>query len=385
MSQSSSWTRHFRTGAGVDGATARDGHTFHRQFSKITPHLQGPTMTSIRRKQKLNMVKLTTENRDEVCALLDAAPLLTTGPSPMSPDYIAVTVASFRGGEPGAAIVVLGDTIVTTDTDFAIHIDDQVNVPPRTTVPRYTMTDNESWWIRQVVWTPEIRKKHADGYGFSTHRCHCQFGKSWQCAEAGLHHKCIYGRESTSWHSPGPETAITWPDGTDAMFPAPVRITRRKSGETWADHRAIVWLSDRECVTQCACDCHQDILSFPPEPMSEDAAAWVRTYAWTPKMRKTFEEVPGSYLRCGCQGGMTGHCDAGRHGKCRAGEARVTVEGWITNSSEIVLDSRGGQVWLADRDCRYRCPCGCHDGQVPPASAREDVAPDDPVQLDLFG
>jgi hypothetical protein len=343
-------------------------------------------MSNIRRKTKQNTVLLTRQNTAEVRALLDAAPALKTSQSPLGFWTISVDVTRFRDGETWPAVVLEGDTIVITETEFEVYVGDSLRGSPRSRLPRYTMSGHEAHWIREVVWTPEIRKKHTEGYGFSTHRCHCQYGKSWQCGEGELHHKCIYGRESTSWHSPGPETAITWPDATDAMYPEPVRTTRSKSGRTWDDHRAIVWLADRECVTQCACDCHQDILSFPPDPMSEEAAAWVRTYAWTAKMRKMFAEVPGHYLKCGCEGGLTGHCDAGRHQKCSAGEARVTVEGWITTSSSTVLDSVGGQVWLADRTCRYRCPCDCHDGKVPPlpAPAREDVAPDAYVQLDLF-
>lgn len=342
-------------------------------------------MSNIRRKQKPDTLTLTRENTAEVRALLETSPALKTGPSPLGFWTIAVDVTHFGRKETTPAVVLEGDTIVITETDFEVHVGAELRGAPRSRLPRYLMDCHEAAAIRYHVWPAGIRKKHEESYGFSTHRCACQFGKSWQCREGGLHHKCIYGRESTTWHSPSPETVILWPDGTDAMFPEPVRTTWRKSGASWADHRAIVWLADRECVTQCACDCHQDILSFPPEPMSEEAAAWVRTYAWTAKMRNTFADVPGHYLRCGCDGGLTGHCEAGRHGKCSAGEARATVEGWITTSSCTVIDPVGGQVWLADRTCRYRCPCVCHDGEVPPAPARVDVAPDDPVQLDLFG
>ena len=74
----------------------------------------------------------------------------------------------------------------------------------------------------------------------------------------------------------------------------------------------------------------------------------------------------GLPLECPCQWGPTGHCHQGRHTTCRAHivtlpETRL----WTTTGY-------GTAVWLADRTCRWQCPCECH------------TAPLEPEQLDLF-
>jgi hypothetical protein len=48
---------------------------------------------------------------------------------------------------------------------------------------------------------------------------------------------------------------------------------------------------------------------------------------------------------------------------------------------------RTPMVWLADRACRWRCPCECHQGRVP--AVRRPTRPHVPLpvptgQLDLF-
>lgn len=361
---------------------------------------------NVRRAAKPDSIKLTVHNRDEVCALLDSSLAATTGPSPMGASYIAVTITNIWNSETDASIVVPGDTIVTTETGFAIHVDDQVNVTPRSVVPRYLMPDNEAHWIREVVWTPGIRRKHAEGYGFRTHRCSCQYGTSWQCGDGQLHHKCIYGRDSAMWQLASPECVITWPDGRDAEFAEPIRSYTYNQGKTWHDHRAIVWLADRTCRCGCACDCHADVMSRPPAPMNDEAAAWVREFVWTNRMRKAFADTPGAYQHCACQAGPSGHCNADRHTKCwhADNEPQRSPEAYVcgtdgtsvlmfaepfthpTGSATGAKRTSHAQVWLADRACRWRCPCDCHTGAPvtpePPPAAEPPI--DKPVQLDLF-
>lgn len=108
-------------------------------------------------------------------------------------------------------------------------------------------------------------------------------------------------------------------------------------------------------------------------------AAWIREQVWTKAMRKTFTEVPGHYLACACQYGPTGHCRAGGHRNCRAAKPQPHQETYVCGRDGRVLYNadfyehptltatgghlqRAAYVWLADRICRWRCPCDCHAG-----------------------
>lgn len=123
-----------------------------------------------------------------------------------------------------------------------------------------------------------------------------------------------------------------------------------------------------------------------------DQAAWIRAHAWTAAMRR--EALPAS---CACQYGTCGYCVHGRHDAC------INRQTWPKHRIAGYVCGRGGitppclaepyehetsasatgpqftslaQVWLADRVCRWVCPCSCHT--APPE-------PGPPLQLDLFG
>lgn len=335
--------------------------------------------------------------------MLDASPVLTTGPQVVSSWNISVTVRRVSG-TTWPAVVLEGDEIVTTETEFVVYCGPGA---PRVRLPRFLIPETTAEAIRREVWTPGIREEHRTNTGRRTHQCACQFGASWQCADGKLHHKCIYGRDSAMWNSPSPECVITWPDGKDAEFAEPIRSYTYNQGKTWRDHRAVVWLADRTCRSGCGCDCHADVLSRPPAPMSDEAAAWVREFVWTKRMRKAFADTPGAYLHCDCQFGPSGHCKAGKHTKCwhganepyRSPEAYVCgpdgttvlsfAESFTHPTGSAIGPKRAAaaMVWLADRACRWRCPCDCHTStasapEPPPAVPEPRI--DKPIQLDLF-
>lgn len=126
--------------------------------------------------------------------------------------------------------------------------------------------------------------------------------------------------------------------------------------------------------------------------MTAEEAAWVRDHVWTTPMRKTYREVPGFYVTCACQGGLTSWCGIGRHDLCHRAAPLRSYETVICGRSgndpryfpepyahDTDVSATGARrerlamVWLADRVCRWVCPDSCH------------TAPAAPVQLDLFG
>lgn len=112
-------------------------------------------------------------------------------------------------------------------------------------------------------------------------------------------------------------------------------------------------------------------------PFTAERAEWIRSNVWTPAMRKEHREIPGSLTACPCQWGPSSYCLHGRHGRCRSDAPSTYPETWITDADGRVwgLAHQQVQVWLADRVCRWVCPCGCHTAPA---------APVEPVQLDLF-
>lgn len=73
----------------------------------------------------------------------------------------------------------------------------------------------------------------------------------------------------------------------------------------------------------------------------------------------------GLPTECPCQWGPTGHCHQDRHGTCGAHVVELPeTDIWTTGLAPAA------PVWLADRVCRWQCPCECHT--------------DRPEQLDLF-
>lgn len=114
------------------------------------------------------------------------------------------------------------------------------------------------------------------------------------------------------------------------------------------------------------------------DTLSADAAEWIREHAWTGRMREIFREVPGFYLACACEYGITHGCSVGKHSKCHRSTALPSSETVICASGGHVRAFRkpfrhksrtsatgprktsAADVWHADRVCRWLCPCGCH-------------------------
>jgi hypothetical protein len=124
-------------------------------------------------------------------------------------------------------------------------------------------------------------------------------------------------------------------------------------------------------------------------------------------MRRQFAEVPGFYLACACDYGLTTSCREGQHNRCHRGEPLRSSETYILRRGGIYPAyfaeeythktdtsatgpqfTSAAQVWLADRVCRWVCPCDCeHTGKR--VVVVEDEQPDSrPIaelrQLDLF-
>lgn len=128
-------------------------------------------------------------------------------------------------------------------------------------------------------------------------------------------------------------------------------------------------------------------------PMSPDQAVWVRDNAWTQPMRKAYRGTPGFYSKCACQYGLTTWCTNGRHDLCHRATPLRSYETLICGRSgqdprsfrdlyrhQTDVSATGPQhedlamVWLADRVCRWACPCPC--GHPQPTA--------EPVQGELF-
>lgn len=108
-------------------------------------------------------------------------------------------------------------------------------------------------------------------------------------------------------------------------------------------------------------------------------AAWIRGHAWTPAMRRTHRTVPGLTSTCACQSGLTSWCWHDQHGRCHRaaplgdvhtficgpdGETVLSFPQPYTHPTDTATGPRrtyAAQVWLADRVCRWVCPCDCHD------------------------
>lgn len=120
--------------------------------------------------------------------------------------------------------------------------------------------------------------------------------------------------------------------------------------------------------------------------MTGQAAEWIRANVWTPAMRKSHRDAPRAAFSCSCQYGASQYCERGEHGRCHVGKGLPSCEAFITDKADRVLylpaefayptltatgarPTRAAQVWLADRVCRWACPCPCHS----PADAIEPV------------
>lgn len=145
-------------------------------------------------------------------------------------------------------------------------------------------------------------------------------------------------------------------------------------------------------------------------PLTPEIAAAIRA-TWPKTMRKTYDDTPGCFTHCACQYGPTGSCERGRHDLCGRADALRACETTITRANFTVTHfpdryhhpsdisaigprrTSAAQVWLADRVCRWECPCSCH--AAPPAAPTAPEAPPSrvtapasmpemPGQLDLF-
>lgn len=111
------------------------------------------------------------------------------------------------------------------------------------------------------------------------------------------------------------------------------------------------------------------------EPMSDQAAAWVREHAWTAEMRHLNETRPDYYPTCSCQQGPCHQCTRGAHDRCRP-KLQHSREAMVCDRTGVAfaafaepyahrtidgppLPTVVAQVWLADRVCRWTCPCTC--------------------------
>lgn len=117
--------------------------------------------------------------------------------------------------------------------------------------------------------------------------------------------------------------------------------------------------------------------------MDQAAALWVLDNVLTHQ-----GGMPGTV--CACLYGLCGPCS---RGECRRGRTNDsclnirrpsayfgTSEAWLTPRAGFAM---GPEVWLADRTCRYRCPCTCSSEVLPVVVPAVPAGP--PVQLDLFG
>lgn len=111
----------------------------------------------------------------------------------------------------------------------------------------------------------------------------------------------------------------------------------------------------------------------------EDEAAWIRTNVWPVAMRKTFAEVPGMFTSCACEYGLTSWCQNGQCERCHRAEPQPGPAGYVcgrtgedpmyfgepyehpTISATGRHKTQVAMFWLADRVCRWICPCSCHD------------------------
>lgn len=151
----------------------------------------------------------------------------------------------------------------------------------------------------------------------------------------------------------------------------------RPAAERAPDHAD--WLADRRA----------QLGTIGPALVDHDTALWILDNVLTASARSH----PG--VPCSCLLGLCGPC---QRGECRRGREHDDClnlqrpsswygieDTWITDRRGMVT---GPSVWLADRTCRYRCPCTCWT--EPPTNPLPERPPARPVpsrpeQLDLFG
>jgi hypothetical protein len=121
-------------------------------------------------------------------------------------------------------------------------------------------------------------------------------------------------------------------------------------------------------------------------PLTEQAAAWIRDHAWPPRMRGTFLTAVGFYSTCLCQNRRSHHCARDRHDMCIGtlsgfhtiiGRPDGSVAEFPDPYRHPTESATGPQhetaalVWLADRVCRWVCPCSCHTAPAEPTPVQD--------------
>uniref|UniRef100_UPI003F490739 DUF6248 family natural product biosynthesis protein n=1 Tax=Amycolatopsis sp. CA-096443 TaxID=3239919 RepID=UPI003F490739 len=144
--------------------------------------------------------------------------------------------------------------------------------------------------------------------------------------------------------------------------------------------------ADGPVLTRDRADKRVDAEPAPLPSMSDQTAAWIREHAWRDYHRLHYRQLPGFVTHCACQWGASGHCGRGDHQACAAASApqtKASSETYLTRTSGTVVN--GAEVWLADRVCRWTCPCDCghrtaSESPCAPAPTRGERA----EQLELF-
>lgn len=140
--------------------------------------------------------------------------------------------------------------------------------------------------------------------------------------------------------------------------------------------------------------------------MKPEQAEWVRANVWTQGMRNQFLTSPGYYTTCACLSGMSSWCRTGKHERCHRASPLASWEGLICDrSGKYPVEFREefrhpsqtsatgpsrerlAMVWLADRVCRWVCPCECghptHAELVTTAKPAPLPEPSRPVAYEL--
>uniref|UniRef100_UPI003F49504A DUF6248 family natural product biosynthesis protein n=1 Tax=Amycolatopsis sp. CA-151526 TaxID=3239921 RepID=UPI003F49504A len=92
--------------------------------------------------------------------------------------------------------------------------------------------------------------------------------------------------------------------------------------------------------------------------MTKEQARWIREVVWTEHHRK-WCGGPRDWHRCRCQWGVSDNCRRGEHRTCTKIRSSGPLSGpdtYLTISGDKRLHVA---VWLADRTCRWTCPCNC--------------------------
>jgi hypothetical protein len=112
------------------------------------------------------------------------------------------------------------------------------------------MTPEEAVWVREHVWTPDMRRQFKELPGFYL-TCACQHnGPCLNAKDPGRHDRCHVGRNPL----PRCETYIDTPRGY-AAFRQPYRYPTADATGWKFSTLAMVWLADRRCRWACSCDC----------------------------------------------------------------------------------------------------------------------------------